>query len=686
MVLLLPTGLGLASLWSLALRARSVDGGPLAEALEQAKARLVHRGHVRLLQSCERAMPMTWGIWSPTILLPEGAGEWSAERISVVLLHELAHVQRRDCVTQLIAQAARAMYWFNPLAWLAERQMRALQEQACDDLVLRQGYAGPDYAEHLLEVSGSSILTNRMGAVALAMARKPSMERRIMSILNVKQNRQPLTVAMRCLVGAVATLLLGLIAMRVETVTADESGEAGGQQAAAGADQAAARAKEFAELREKIAAQYVTPVDEKEIAQGAIKGMLGALRDPYSDYLTPTMLADIEKQLSGTLVGIGVQLEMREKQVRVVTPLPDSPALAAGIQAGDVLLQIDGKTTSGSELPDVVKQIAGQQGTAVRLKIGRGGQELDISVTRGALKLATVKGFRRGTDNKWEYLLAGSGKIGYVQVAQFGAGTPEELKGAIEDLKQQGARGLILDLRFCPGGSLESAVAAAKLFLDRKMIVSLQGRDGTATTIRADGQAAWTEVPIVILVSGHTASAAEVFVGALQDNQRAIVLGTRTLGKGSVQTLIKLSEGSGAIKLTTSQYRLPSGRNIDKAAGGKTWGINPDEGYFVSLTRAQAKGLADRQREREIIGSKSGGDTSAEVTPQWLREQQGDPQLAAALETLTARVEKGSFVKVSNLTAEQVELALKRQAIEERREIARESLEEIEKELAGLAK
>ena len=305
--------------------------------------------------------------------------------------------------------------------------------------------------------------------------------------------------------------------------------------------------------------------------------MVNALDDPYSDYLTADMLADIEKQIGGTLVGIGAQLEMHDGQIRVVTPLEDSPALKAGIRPGDIILQIDGTPTAGIELPEAVKRIVGPQGSSVRLKLVRdGGQEVEINVTRSPIQLQTVKGFQRGGDNRWVFLLDPERKIGFAQIAQFGNTTPQELRTAIESLKAQGLNGLILDLRFCPGGTLDSAVAASKLFLSEGTIVSIHGRDSEPMPIKVDENGSLGDFPLVVLVNGETSSAAEIVAGALQDNERAIVLGTRSLGKGSVQSLIKLDGGGGAIKLTTSQYRLPRGRNIDRNGGAADMGYQSE--------------------------------------------------------------------------------------------------------------
>jgi carboxyl-terminal processing protease len=691
---LAPAFLGVVSLWRLGRCSRLVASGPLFVALRQLMDQLGMQRSVRLLESRERSMPMTWGIWRPTILLPDEAQRWSKDRLRIVLLHELAHIQRRDCLTQLLAQIARAAYWFNPLAWLAERQLRTLQEQACDDLVLCSGFDAPDYAEHLLAVSAGYRSPVCAAGLALAMARASKLQRRLLAILDPGQNRRPISRRRMGLAAAASLALLPALAvLRFEATAAGEQlaaeKQSATEKAAPAPGQAIDRAQALADLRAKIAEQYVTPVDEKEIVRGAIKGMIGALHDPYSDYLTPEMVAEMEKQIGGTLVGIGAQLEMHDRQIRVVTPLADSPALKAGIQPGDVILQIDGKPTAGIELTEAVKRIVGPQGTAVRLQIGReSGPEVVINVKRGPIQVPTVKGFQRGPDNRWSFMLDPAQKIGYAQIAQFGTTTPQELRAAAESLKTQGLKGLILDLRFCPGGMLESAVAVSKMFLSEGTIVSLHSRSGEPTTMKADASGAVGDFPLVVLVNGQTASAAEIVAGALQDNQRALVMGTRTIGKGSVQTLIKLEEGSGAIKLTTSQYRLPSGRNIDRRAGEATWGINPNEGYFVAVDQAQIKTLLERRQAREVIGKRPGDGPgqSAEVTAEWIERQQADPQLAAALKTLTARLTSGEFAKVSNLSPAQIDMFLKRDDVQRRRASVLENLEQLNRELADLEK
>jgi carboxyl-terminal processing protease len=686
---LAPAALGLLSLRRLARRSRIVSGGPLLVGLQHVKELLGLRCSVRLLESRERSMPMTWGIWRPTILLPEHAQQWSSDRLQMVLLHELAHFQRRDCLTQLLAQIARAVYWFNPLAWLAERQLRVLQEQACDDLVLSRGVNAADYAEQLLAISAGYRSPSWAAGVALAMARTSKLEGRLVFILDPLQNRRPLSRRWSRFAAAAAIPLLSILsAVRFEATAAVVDQRAQTAQPASAAKTATDGATALADLRVKIAEQYFAPVNEQEMVQGAIRGMVDALGDPYSGYLTADMLADIEKQIGGTLVGIGAQLEMNEGQIRVVTPLEDSPALKAGIRPGDVILQIDGTPTAGIALPDAVKRIVGPQGSTARLTIGReNAPEVALNITRNPIRLQTVKGFQRASDNRWVFLLDRAQKIGYAQIAQLGNSTPQELRAAIESLKAQGLKGLILDLRFCPGGTLDSAVAVSKLFLSEGTIVSIHGRNSEPMPIKVETDGSLGDFSVVVLVNGETSSAAEIVAGALQDNGRALVLGTRSLGKGSVQSLIKLDEGRGAIKLTTSQYRLPSGRNIDRSAGA-IWGINPDDGYFLALDPAQSKALLEKRQAREIIGGTPGDKAAppADVNAQWIEEQLADPQLSAAHKTLVARLATGQFEKVSNLSPAEIELALKRDDVERRRTAVLQSLEQLDQELANLDK
>ena len=684
---LAPVTLGLVRLWRIGRSAPRVTAGPLHDALGATMARLGMKGPIRLFESPARSMPMTWGLCRPAILLPAEAERWPGDRLEAVLLHELAHVRRRDCWIQVLAQVSRGMHWFNPLSWLAERQLRSLQEQACDDLVLAGGFEAADYAEHLLEISARC----RPAACipGLAMSRASRLERRLGSILSSRWSRRPVTRG-RLALAAVAgfTLLLPLSIASFELAAAGDVAAEEAPPDAPPADTAPDLTQVLAELRDKIAEQYVNPVDEKAIVRHALEGMIGALQDPYSNYLTPEMLADMEKHVGGSLIGIGVQLEVVDRRVRIVTPLPDSPALHAGLEPGDVILQVDDASTEGLELREVIGRIAGPVGTSVRLLIGREpDRELAVSIVRSPIKLPTVKGFRRGEGDRWDFLLDPAHRIGYVQIAHLGSATSQELRDAVNGLEAHGGlRGLILDLRSCPGGLLESAVAVSNLFLARGTIVSIHGRSGPPSVIGADGSGAHADTPLVVLVNGQTASAAEIVVGALQDNQRALVVGTRTLGKGSVQTLIKLSAMNGAIKLTTARYFLPGGRNIDRRGTGEPWGIDPDPGHFVPMDKDQSLRLLERREAREIIGGGAPHRAAAvaAASPGQLEREGDDPQLAAALGAIRTRLESGQFAPGHGWTPAEIELFLKREDLQRRRDSLAGDLERLDRELSDL--
>ena len=306
---LVPLFLGLISLWHLKRSSRLVTCGPLLLALQEVKEQLGMTCSVQLLDSRKRCMPMTWGILKPTILLPSRAHRWSSNRLRIVLMHELAHFRRRDCLTQLLAQIARAVYWFNPLTWLAARQLRTLQERACDDLVLNHGFHAADYAQHVLALSAGYRSPAYAVGLASAVARPSKLETRVLSILDPCQNRRPLSHGLiRIATVAISTVLALLSVIQFD---ANAAGQQAVQtpnestQSTSDDGQATERANALADLRAKITEQYVTAVDEKEIIQGAIKGMVEALDDPHSGYLTAEMVAEMEKQIAGAIVGIG---------------------------------------------------------------------------------------------------------------------------------------------------------------------------------------------------------------------------------------------------------------------------------------------------------------------------------------------------------------------------------------------
>jgi carboxyl-terminal processing protease len=425
-------------------------------------------------------------------------------------------------------------------------------------------------------------------------------------------------------------------------------------------------AEEQADVLEQLRRNYVKPPDEAALRAGALNGMVSALHDPYSSYLAPAELAEIETQIRGTLTGIGARLGTKNGRVFVDAPLPDSPAEKAGLAAGDVIQEVDGASAAGLDVRAVARRIAGAPGTVVRLKVAhQDGRDAVLEITRGTITLPTVRGLPGSQGGQRPGLIDAEHKIGYARVLQFANTTPADLGDAIRSLQAQGMKGLILDLRSCPGGMLEAAVGVASLFLSGGVVVTTQGRDGAEVATIADAAKSMGDFALVVLINEQTASAAEVVAGALQDRGRAVLVGTRTVGKGSVQSLIKLKEGSGAIKLTTAYYKLPGGRNIDRGAGNASWGIDPNEGDFVPMAARQV----------DAPGNPGAGALD-----------RADPQLAASLKAMIARLTTGEFARVGHANEALASDLRRREEIRKRRTALVEELEKLDKELGELSR
>ncbi len=333
-------------------------------------------------------------------------------------------------------------------------------------------------------------------------------------------------------------------------------------------------ARLLAEVLERVEREYVDPVDDHQLLQAAIRGMVSSL-DPYSAYLDIDEFEDIKISSSGQYSGVGIEVSMEDGQVVVVTPFEGSPAEEAGIRSGDVIATIDGAAVNTTTLSDTIERMRGKEGTSVRIGILREGstEPLQFTLKRSRVQLHSVRA---------ELPEAG---YGYVRIAQFSETTGDELTNALRSLrKTNGAplKGLVLDLRNNPGGVLEAAVAVADAFLDGGVIVSAKGRTPESNfKMSATPGDDLDGAPLVVLVNGGSASAAEIVAGALKDHHRATLMGRTTFGKGSVQTVIPLS-GDTAIKLTTSLYYTPSGVSINHR------GIAPD----IVLERDQKQAAA----------------------------------------------------------------------------------------------
>ena len=318
--------------------------------------------------------------------------------------------------------------------------------------------------------------------------------------------------------------------------------------------------KLFGDVFERVRADYVEDVTDEELIEKAIRGMLAAL-DPHSNYMDTKSFKDMRVQTKGEFGGLGIEVTMENGLVKVVSPIDDTPAFRAGVQAGDLISHLDGDPVLGLTLNEAVEKMRGPVNTEIVLTIRRGTKEpFEIGITRDVIKIRSVRGRTEGD-------------IGYVRVTTFNEQTKDGLEDAIEDIQEElgdDVIGYVLDLRNNPGGLLDQAIAVSDAFLHQGEIVSTRGRetdDAQRFNARqgdlADGR------PVVVLINGGSASASEIVAGALQDHRRAIVMGTQSFGKGSVQTIIPLS-GQRAMRLTTARYYTPSGRSIQAK------GIEPD--------------------------------------------------------------------------------------------------------------
>ncbi|MCB1761379.1 MAG: S41 family peptidase [Gammaproteobacteria bacterium] len=318
----------------------------------------------------------------------------------------------------------------------------------------------------------------------------------------------------------------------------------------------------FAEIFGRIKQDYVEPVDDRELLEYAIRGMLSGL-DPHSAYLNPDEYRELQVGTSGEFGGLGIEVGVEDGFVKVIAPIDDTPAQRAGIQAGDLIVRLDERPVKGLSLDEAVKLMRGKRGTSITLTVVREGEKdpLKFTLVRDVIRVASIK----------SRILADG--FGYLRISHFQSRSTEDMLRHLSALKQKSGsalRGLVLDLRNNPGGVLNGAVAVSDAFLTGGVIVYTQGRDEES---RLDFTAAPDDVlegaPIVVLVNGGSASASEIVAGALQDHKRAVIMGSQTFGKGSVQTIVPVS-GHSAVKLTTARYFTPSGRSIQAE------GITPD--------------------------------------------------------------------------------------------------------------
>lgn len=335
---------------------------------------------------------------------------------------------------------------------------------------------------------------------------------------------------------------------------------------------------------------FVRPVDDRKLFEGAMDGMIREL-DPYSDYISPEELQEFQEDLDQKFGGIGIMIEFDDtaKRITVLSPMPDTPAIAAGIRAGDQILAIDGQSIDGTQIREAVKLMRGDPGTVLTLSVLHRGEEEpeDITLRRAIIPVASVWGDKRNADGTWDFTMRGHPNIGFIRLSTFGENTATELRGTLASIDSL-VDGLILDLRRNGGGLLRSATDVCDLFIDSGTIVSIRGRERSDwRDYYASAKETVFQKPMVVIIDGYSASASEITAGCLQDHDRAIIVGERSWGKGTVQNVLPFEGGQSALKLTIATYWRPSGKNIHRhvdATEDDAWGVIPNEGYEVTTT------------------------------------------------------------------------------------------------------
>ena len=378
--------------------------------------------------------------------------------------------------------------------------------------------------------------------------------------------------------ASIATTLAFLAVPAVVPVSAQDKPDAKGP----GADKSELyqQLNLFGDVLDRIRRDYVEPVDEKSLIENAINGMLASL-DPHSSYMNPKNYKDMQVQTRGEFGGLGIEVTMENGVIKVVSPIDDTPASKAGLQPGDLIFALDGEPVQGLTLQEAVEKMRGKIGSSIKISVKRANKDpFDVSLTRENIKVKSTRYHVEGGD------------VGYIRVTSFTEQSTSGVLDAVDHIKKETGnklKGYVLDLRNNPGGLLDQAISMVDAFLDKGEIVSVKARkpEDVQRWNAKPGDVA-NGLPLVVLVNGGSASASEIVAGALQDHHRGIILGTRTFGKGSVQTIMQVT-GGGAIRLTTALYFTPSGRSIQKE------GIKPD----IEVQQAKVEAIESRPGFRE---------------------------------------------------------------------------------------
>jgi carboxyl-terminal processing protease len=428
------------------------------------------------------------------------------------------------------------------------------------------------------------------------------------------------------LLGAVSGAALTLVAVQPRLVL---SGIANAK--AAGSADTYRQLNLFGDVFERVRSDYVEKPDDSKLVESAINGMLAGL-DPHSSYMDGKSFKDMQIQTRGEFGGLGIEVTMEDGLVKVVAPIDETPAAKAGILANDIITHLDDEAVQGLTLNQAVEKMRGPVNTKIKLKVMRKGLDkpLDVSITRDIIRVRSVRSRTEGDD------------VGYIRVSQFNEQTTDNIKKALTDLSNSipadKLKGYVIDLRNNPGGLLDQAISVSDAFLEKGEIVSTRGRN-TEETQRFNARAGdlTKNKPIIILINGGSASASEIVAGALQDHKRATVLGTRSFGKGSVQTIIPLGGGSGALRLTTARYYTPSGKSIQAK------GITPDIEVLQDVPE-EVKGRTDTKGESSLRGHlKADGEEQTGSQSYVPPDPKDDKALKMAIDLLRGTVTNSAF-------------------------------------------
>jgi carboxyl-terminal processing protease len=389
----------------------------------------------------------------------------------------------------------------------------------------------------------------------------------------------------------------------------------------------------LADAMDRVCRSFYLPVDELNLFEGAMSGMIQRLGDDHSKYIQVAEKEEFEEDLNQQFVGIGIRpaIDPKTKQLLVLCSLPDSPAFAAGIRAGDRIQRIEGQNTQGLSLKDAIQRIRGRPGTSLTLAMEHAGaaRPTDVTIVRRVIHEDTVQGDSRGPDGRWNFLLPGDRQIGYIRISGFveaeegEKGTAADFRAALDKLGKEKIRGLVLDLRDNRGGLLKAAVDICDMLISKGEIVTTRGRNGEIKdAFRASGKAPFTAIPIAVLINRTSASSSEIVAACLQDHDRAIVVGERSYGKGTVQEVVDMGHPFGAMKLTVATYWRPSGQDINRPKEdakndpkNAAWGVSPNEGYDVSVDDRQRDRLLSWRREQELAALCGGKGPAGDEVP-----------------------------------------------------------------------